>query len=172
MRRGNVRSRACWRVNQLVIVNGWKLYALDIFAEQLERLIEDVEAIAEKDPEHFYKHPKYKLLLAIRHNIYHKIPQNPNATHYRLGKTLGKNQGHWRRLKKNNLPDRYRLFFQFQSDSKTIIYAWFNDESTLRKEKAKTDVYAVFAAMLKKGHPPAEWDELVKHAASLPNDTE
>lgn len=162
---------ACLRDNQLVIVNGWKLYALDIFAEQLDRLIDEVEVIAAKDPDHFYKHPKYKLLLAIQYNIYTKIPQNPNAAHYRLGKTLGKKQSHWRRVKKNNLPDRYRLFFQFRSDSKTIVYAWFNDASTLRKADSKTDVYAVFEAMLKKGHPPAEWEELIKHAASLPKFT-
>jgi toxin YhaV len=146
---------------------GWKLYVSDIFEAQLDQLIQDVEALAEKDPEHFYEHPKYKLLLAIQDNIYDKVPRNPNDVKYRLGGTLGKKHRHWRRVKKNNLPDRYRLFFQFRSESKTIIYAWFNDETTLRKEGAKTDVYAVFEKMLKGGNPPTTWEELIKRATAI-----
>ncbi len=148
------------------VVNGWTLYVSDIFEAQLDSLTKEVEAIAEKDPEHFYNHPKYKLLLAIRDNI-EKVPLNPNDVKYRLGDTLGKKHSHWRRVKKNNLPDRYRLFFQFRSDSKTIIYAWFNDESTLRKAGSKTDVYAVFETMLKNGNPPTTWEELIKHASTM-----
>lgn len=149
------------------IVNGWKLYVSDIFAEQLEKLTQEVEALAKKDPDNFDSHPKYKLLIAIEENIYKKIPLNPNDVKYRLGSTLGKKHTHWRRVKKNNLPDRYRLFFQFRSDSKAIIYAWFNDESNLRKDGAKTDVYTVFEVMLKNGNPPTTWEELVKKAATL-----
>lgn len=147
-----------------MVVNGWNLYVSDIFEGQLSNLVKEVEALAEKDPDNFYNHPKYKLLAAIEDNIYRKIPLNPNDVKYHLGGTLGKKHSHWRRLKKNNLPDRYRLFFQFRSDSKAIIYAWFNDESSLRKEGAKTDVYAVFEAMLKSGNPPTTWEELIKQA--------
>jgi toxin YhaV len=150
-----------------MIVNGWNLYVSDIFESQLDKLVKEAEALAEKDPDNFYHHPKYKLLLAISDNIYQKIPLNPNDVKYRLGGTLGKKHSHWRRLKKNNLPDRYRLFFQFRSDSKTIIYGWFNDDSTLRKDGAKTDVYAVFEAMLKSGNPPATWEGLLKKARLL-----
>lgn len=150
-----------------MIVNGWSLYVSDIFERQLDELIKEVEAIAEKSPDHFFNHPKYKLLLAIQDNIYNKIPLNPNDIKYRLGNTLGKKQGHWRRVKKNNLPDRYRLFFQFRSDSKTIVYAWFNDDSTLRKEGARTDVYSVFEAMLRNGNPPTDWEALIKHSAAI-----
>lgn len=152
---------------EVVIVNGWTLYVSDIFERKLDELIKEVEAIAEKSPDHFFNHPKYKLLLAIQDNIYNKVPINPNDIKYRLGNTLGKKQGHWRRVKKNNLPDRYRLFFQFRSDSKTIIYAWFNDDSTLRKEGSRTDVYSVFEAMLKNGNPPTDWEALIKHAAAI-----
>ena len=148
-------------------VHGWKLYVSDIFENQLNQLIKEVESIAEKDPDNFYNHPKYKLLIAIQDNIYRKIPLNPNDPKYRLGSTLGKKHSHWRRVKKNNLPDRYRLFFQFRSDSKTIIYAWFNDESTLRKDGAKTDVYTVFESMLKNGSPPSDWEALIKHASAM-----
>lgn len=150
-----------------MVVNGWNLYVADIFENQLDKLVKEVEVLAEKDPEHFYNHPKCKLLFAIQDNIYRKIPLNPNDVKYRLGGTLGKKHSHWRRVKKNNLPDRYRLFFQFRSDSKTIIYAWFNDESSLRKEGAKTDVYTVFEAMLKNGNPPSTWEALTKQASSI-----
>lgn len=153
--------------NSLVVEHEWKLYVSDIFENQLNQLIKEVELIAEKDPENFYNHPKYKLLVAIQDNIYKKIPLNPNDPKYRLGNTLGKKYSHWRRVKKNNLPDRYRLFFQFRSDTKTIIYAWFNDEFTLRKEGARTDVYAVFETMLKNGNPPSDWDALIKHASTI-----
>lgn len=149
------------------VVNGWTLYVSDLFENQLDKLTKEVEAIAEKDPENFYNHPKYKLLLAIHDNIYRKVPLNPNDVKYRLGSTLGKKHSHWRRVKKNSLPDRYRLFFQFRSDKKTIIYTWFNDESTLRKEGSKTDVYAVFESMLKNGNPPTTWEELIKHASAM-----
>jgi toxin YhaV len=84
------------------VVNGWTLYVSDIFEDQLDKLTKEVEAIAEKDPEHFYNHPKYKLLLAIEDNIYRKVPLNPNDIKYRLGSTLGKKHSHWRRVKKNN----------------------------------------------------------------------
>lgn len=150
-----------------VSVHGWKLYVSDIFENQLSQLIKEVELIAEKDPDNFDNHPKYKLLIAIQDNIYRKIPLNPNDSKYRLGSTLGKKYSHWRRVKKNNLPDRYRLFFQFRSDSKVIIYAWFNDESTLRKDGAKTDVYTVFESMLKNGNPPSDWEALIKHASAI-----
>lgn len=148
--------------------NGWELYATIFFENQLDQLIEDVERLAIHDPL-FYHHKKYKLLLAIQDNIYNKVPENPNDSKYRLGTTLGKQHAHWRRVKKNNLPPRYRLFFQFRSDAKTIIYAWLNDEATLRKEGAKTDVYAVFESMLAKGKPPTTWDELIKMVTPLKN---
>lgn len=149
-----------------MIVNGWTLYVSDVFERQLENLISEVEIIPAQN---LSNHPKFKLLLAIQDNIYNKIPENPDDAKYRLGKTLGKTHTHWRRLKKNNLPDRYRLFFQFRSDRKSIIYGWFNDESTLRKEGAKTDVYTVFETMLKNGKPPSSWEELMEHCSILNN---
>lgn len=148
-----------------MIVNGWTLYFTEAFKLQLNALITEVEDIFEKDPDNFHNHPRFKLLIAVSDNIYKKIPSNPDDIKYRLGSTLGGKNKHWRRLKKNNLPDRYRLFFQFRSDSKEIIYAWFNDNSTLRKEGAKTDVYTVFESMLKKGNPPTKWEDLIKHAS-------
>ena len=41
-----------------------------------------------------------------------------------------------------------------------IIYAWLNDEDTLRKEGSRTDVYEVFKRMLGRGEVPSTIDEL------------
>ena len=50
------------------------------------------------------------------------------------------------------MPDGYRLFFRFASNPvKVIVYVWFNDEDTLRKSGAKTDVYETFKRMLARG---------------------
>ncbi|MEZ9922276.1 type II toxin-antitoxin system YhaV family toxin, partial [Vibrio breoganii] len=43
-----------------------------------------------------------------------------------------------------------------------------NDEKTLRKDGAKTDVYATFLRMLKSGTVPNSWAELEKAANDLP----
>jgi toxin YhaV len=37
---------------------------------------------------------------------------------------------HWRRAK---FLSRFRLFFRYNSKAKVIIYAWVNEENTLRK---------------------------------------
>jgi len=48
-----------------------------------------------------------------------------------------------------------------------IVYAWLNDDRTLRQEGARTDPYAVFARMLGRGQPPTDWDELVAACTPL-----
>ena len=65
---------------------------------------------------------------------------------------------HWRRAK---IGRRFRLFFRFDSKTKIIIFAWVNDEHTLRSSGAKTDPYVVFQKMLKSGNPPDDWDALL-----------
>ena len=39
-----------------------------------------------------------------------------------------------------------------------IVYAWVNDENTLRSSGSKSDPYAVFLKMLERGNPPDTWD--------------
>ena len=90
------------------------------------------------------------------------VPTNPADPVFRLGHTLGKSHGNWRRVKKG-LPQRYRLFFMFASSPlAVVIYAWLNDEDTLRKEGSRTDVYEVFKRMLERGEVPSTIDELVQ----------
>ena len=56
---------------------------------------------------------------------------------------------------------RFRLFFRFDSKTRIIIFAWVNDENTLRSSGSKSDPYTVFQRMLERGHPPDDWAELV-----------
>jgi toxin YhaV len=70
---------------------------------------------------------------------------------------------HWRRAK---IGRRFRLFFRFDSKSKIIIFAWVNDENTLRSSGSKNDPYAVFQRMLEKDHPPDDWATLVSASRS------
>ena len=49
-----------------------------------------------------------------------------------------------------------------------IIFAWVNDETTLRTYGSKTDAYAVFKGMLDKGDPPDDWATLLKAVSSNP----
>lgn len=155
---------------EVPVRNGYELHALDIFQSTLETLLTEVEKIAERQPDDFFTHPKYKLFEAIQNNIFDNVPADPDHRDFRQGLTLGKQNTSWRRVKKKSLPPRYRLFFQFHSKvPKAIVYAWINDDSTMRKEGAKTDVYKVFEKMLSKGHIPQTWEELYKHARPLPN---
>jgi toxin YhaV len=48
-----------------------------------------------------------------------------------------------------------------------VIYAWLNDEDTLRKEGSRTDVYEVFKRMLERGEVPSTVDELIQASAVL-----
>lgn len=48
-----------------------------------------------------------------------------------------------------------------------IVYVWLNDEVTLRKVGAKTDVYAVFQRMLARGEVPSDIDALTKGGSAI-----
>ena len=91
------------------------------------------------------------------------VPSDPARDEYRQGNTMGSAYRHWRRAK---LGRRYRLFFRYDSKAKVIVYAWVNDEQTLRSAGSKSDPYAVFEKMLGRGNPPDDWAALV--AASKP----
>ena len=73
---------------------------------------------------------------------------------------------HWRRAK---IGRRFRLFFRYDSTSKIIIYAWVNDEQSLRSSGSKTDPYVLFSKMLARGNPPDDWSALVAASQSLAN---
>jgi len=142
-----------------LIVNGWTLFVHPLFLEQREALIKQVEKLQKKDPENYKKKNATKRLAAIEKLALEVIPQDPTSSEFRQGNSLGVEHKHWFRAK---FFQQYRLFFRFHLESKIIVYAWVNDASTKRAYDSKTDAYRVFEKMLKSGHPPDSWDELLK----------
>lgn len=149
---------------QPIIVNGWRLYAHPLFVEQYAILKAQVEKLKARDPQGYAKKNATKRLVAIHKLAFEIIPQDPTKPEYRQGTTLGENNKHWFRAK---FFQQYRLFFRYHQQSKVIVYAWVNDESTKRAYESKSDVYKVFAKMLAAGNPPDDWEALIKAALRL-----
>jgi toxin YhaV len=141
--------------------NGWRLFRHAEFRRSLDALAGDVERLARRQPENWQSQPKAKLLRRIVDLIELEIPRDPNAPEYAQGNTLGPSHRHWRRAK---FLGRFRLFFRFDGASRIIVYAWVNDENTLRKAGARTDPYAVFRRKLDQGNPPGDWATLLAEA--------
>ena len=139
--------------------NGWKLYAHPAFSQKWESLIQGVETLQRHQPKTFRSHPRTKLLKRILDLILVEIPLDPNAAEFQLGNTLGAAHRHWRRAK---FLGRFRLFFRFSSAHRAIVYAWVNDETTLRKAGSSSDPYAVFSKRLREGNPPDSWEDLFR----------
>jgi toxin YhaV len=123
-----------------------------------------VSKLAANEPTGYKAHPKTKLLASVYRVITQLVPANPNAPDFRLGKTPGSDNTHWRRAKKG-MPARYRLFFRFASNpAKVIVCVWFNDENALRETGSKSDVYEAFKRMLARGVVPNDIDALLREA--------
>ncbi len=143
----------------MLSANGWALFAHPLFLDQLEKLSAAVARERAKNPDKTRDSANAKLLAMIHRLIFRDIPADPLSLHFRQGVTLGAGRQHWFRAKFGN--GRFRLFFRFDSASKTILYAWVNDETTLRTYGSRTDAYAVFARMLDSGNPPEDWARLL-----------
>ena len=144
-----------------IVINGWVILSHPLFLKQIEELTREVESLKARDPLNFGSKNATKRLAAITKLAFEKIPDDPSALEYRQGSTLGSNNKHWFRAK---FFQQYRLFFRYHQESKIIIYAWVNDDSTKRAYDSKTDAYLVFKKMLQNGNPPNTWDELLKAA--------
>ncbi|KKB84644.1 toxin [Devosia limi DSM 17137] len=153
----------------MLTINGWTIFAHPLFLDQLEKLTKAVEVLKANKPDQYQKNASTKLLAALTKLVFQTIPANPTATVYRQGSTLGAAHKHWFRAKFGN--GRFRLFFRYDSTAKVIIFAWVNDETTLRTYGAKSDAYKVFKGMLEDGNPPDAWATLHK-AASEPSAAE
>ena len=147
-----------------MVVNGWRLYAHPLFEAQIKELTRRVERLKSSQPDQYHSRPAAKLLATINHYILDAIPRDPNSSEFRQGNTLGAENRHWFRAK---FHARYRLFYRFSSKQRVIIYAWVNDEDSLRKAASKTDPYNLFRAMLEAGNPPASLDDLLKASNHL-----
>ena len=148
-----------------VVVNGWALYTWVEFAERWAALRGEVARLrAGRPPDVVRQHPATKTLAMVSTLVLREIPADPGAPAYRLGHALGSSHTHWRRAK---FFRRFRLFFRYHSERRIIVYAWLNDEHTLRKAGARSDAYTVFSAMLARGTPPSDFEDLLRAAASL-----
>lgn len=153
-----------------VVVNGYHLLVWPGFAKRWRKLKAEVERLREKNPEGYRRTQAAKLLAAVQDATLRDIPRDPGADCYRQGNTLGAEYRHWRRDK---FFQRFRLFFRYSNDPALIAYVWLNDDKTLRERGARTDAYAVFRAMLERGRPPTDWEDLVRECRKWTNgDTE
>jgi toxin YhaV len=143
----------------------WRLFVHPAFSEPFDALVAEAGRLRANHPEGYEQHPKTKLLKRITDLILKEIPRDPGAAEYDLGNTLGPRHRHWRRAK---FLGRFRLFFRYSSKAGVIIYAWVNDENTLRKAGGSNDPYEVFSGLLRKGRPPDDWNALAKEVRSLP----
>ena len=136
-----------------VAVNGWRILLhplvpqrMDEWSQQAQR--GDVRA--------------QKLLAGLRKLMLEVVPSDPGHPQFFLGHSMGAEFAHWRRAK---MYQRYRLFFRFSSEFKTIVFVWINDETTLRTHGATSDAYAVFSKMVRRGTPPDDLDALLRESA-------
>ena len=144
-----------------LLVHGWTVFAHPLFLVQLEALAQQVEVFKQKDPVGYVKKNANKRLAAITKLAFDVIPQDPTRSEYRQGNTLGNDYKHWFRAK---FFQQYRLFFRYHAPSKVIVLAWVNDADTKRAYESDGDAYRVFRKMLASGHPPDDWDQLLKEA--------
>ena len=156
------QSKAMSASDNLTVSHGWTLAAHPLFLDQLERLVAAVETERLKSVAGSRPTANAKLLAALFRLVFDIIPSNPGNPDYRQGSTLGQDRKHWFRAKFGN--QRFRLFFRYSTQAKLIIFAWVNDEQSLRTYGARTDAYAVFRSMLDSGNPPEDWTELSKAA--------
>ncbi len=101
------------------VVNGWTLFAHQLFLDQLNALVRKVESLRHKDSARYRQKNATKRLAAIRQLIFEIIPQDPSRAEYRQGKALGPRHKHWFCAK---FFQQYRLFFRYHSASKIIVY--------------------------------------------------
>jgi toxin YhaV len=143
--------------------HGWNLLFHDCVLGQLQKLHAAAERARQQDPQGFDSNANVRLFNALSKLIFEAVPSDPNREAYRQGNTMGPAFRHWPRAK---IGRRFRLFFRFDSKSRIIIFAWVNDENTLRSSGSKSDPYAVFQRMLDRGNPPDDWAKLVSASRS------
>jgi toxin YhaV len=146
-------------------VNGWRLFQYKLFTCQLDQLVAEVKKLQQSQPSTYKNHPRTKRLARIRQLMLEEIPADPGHERWNQGNTLGPQFRFWKRAKFGQ--NRFRLFFRYDGTKKVIIYAWVNDENSLRREGDKNDPYLLFATGLKKGDPPADLGELLKWCVAV-----
>jgi len=144
--------------------HGWTLLFHGCVIGQLQRLHAAALRAQTKDQKRgkqqgFENNANVKLFRALSQLMMEAIPSDPAHAEYRQGNTLGGAYRHWRRAK---IGRRFRLFFRYDERAKITVFAWVNDEQTLRSAGSKSDPYTVFEKMLGRGNPPDNWTALVQ----------
>lgn len=142
----------------------WQQYYFILLYQRLAVLRHRVLHLQQKDLKNYKHHPTAKLFASVIRAM-DDAAQDPTLPKFELGKTLGPEHTAWRRIKQL-LPPRYRLFFRFSSQERQIIFVWLNDEHTLRKAGADSDVYNVFKRMLEKRQVPSLLADLLDKSTS------
>lgn len=117
---------------------GWTLLFHECVVEQLQKLHAAVQRAEQNDAEGCESNANVKLFRALSQLMLETVPGDPGRDEYRQGNTLGPAHRHWRRAKIGR-----RLFFRYDSKAKVIVYAWVNDETTLRSSGSNSYPYAV-----------------------------
>lgn len=143
--------------------HGWTLIFHECLIEQLQKLETATARGKSQNPDDFETNANVKLFNALSQLILDAVPSDPNREEFRQGNTMGAAFRHWRRAK---IDRRFRLFFRFHSKARVIVFAWVNDEHTLRSSGSRSDPYAVFQKMLQRGHPPNDWAALLSACKS------
>ncbi|HYG91513.1 MAG TPA: type II toxin-antitoxin system YhaV family toxin [Azospirillum sp.] len=147
--------------------NGWTLLFHGMMVGQVHSLADAYARARAADPQSYRSNANVRVLAAVAKLVLRTIPDDPGKSEYRIGNTMGREYRHWSRAK---FGQRFRLFFRYDSTARIIVFAWVNDETTLRARGSKTDPYAVFRAMLGRDNPPDDWKALLKVAQDLPPD--
>ncbi len=148
-----------------MIVNGWTLLFHGAIIGQVKNLADAYERARKANPKNYRSNANVKLFAAVAKLVLEVIPADPGRPEYRQGNTLGPEYRHWFRAK---FFSRFRLFFRYDSRARIVVYAWVNDDRTLRQHGGKSDPYEIFRRMLASGHPPDNWAALVESSSELP----
>lgn len=145
-------------------VNAWVIGFHAELLGQLEKLISAVEEEKRRHPDRTPCSQPAQILAALRKLMFVDVPEDPGRSIYRQGDTLGKRRKYWFRAKFGN--GRYRLFFRYRLADRVLIFAWVNDDESLRTYGSSTDAYAVFSRKLDEDNPPDNWETLLKECSS------
>jgi len=135
--------------------------------------------LLQEDRERNKQHPDVKFFIKLRKAMDTCLDEPGHARYYcgntiaeqrYAGKQLGRGYAHWRRIK-NDMPDRYRLFFQFSNRGRLVIFTWLNEPQDIRRDGSTNDVYAVFARLLAGGKIPNLFSDLLPQSSSMSDQT-
>jgi toxin YhaV len=150
-----------------MVINAWTLLFHEAIVGQLKNLADTCQRARKSDPKNFHLNANVKVFAALAKLMLEVIPADPSRPQYRQGNILGAEYRHWLRAR---FFGRFRPFFRYDGRARIIVYAWVNDERSLRQQGGSKDPYEIFRRMLASGKPPNEWAELVSNSREWPTE--